>query len=91
MTRHLNIAVSGKVQGVFFRATAKDMADSLGLRGFVSNQGDGSVYIEVEGDAAALDQYLSWCRQGPPRAVVSNVEVADGTVVGFTRFEIRRY
>ena len=91
MIRHLNIAVSGKVQGVFFRATAKEVAESLGLRGFVKNQNDGSVYIEVEGETADLDRYVSWCCQGPPRAVVSNVGVADGTVVEFTGFEIRRY
>ena len=91
MIRHLNIAVSGKVQGVFFRASAKEMADSLGVKGFVRNQDDGSVYIEVEGESSDLDRYVSWCRRGPPRAVVSNFEVADGTVVGFTGFEIRRY
>jgi acylphosphatase len=90
MVRHLNIAISGNVQGVFFRATAKEVADSLGVKGFVRNRNDGSVYIEVEGETADLDRFVSWCRQGPPRAVVSNIEVADGTVVGFTGFEIRR-
>jgi acylphosphatase len=91
MIGHLNIAVNGKVQGVFFRATAKDVADSLGVKGFVRNEKNGSVYIEAEGEAADLDQYVAWCRQGPPRAVVNNVEVVDGTVVGFPSFEIRRF
>lgn len=90
MTKHLNIRVTGKVQGVFFRASAKEAADSLQLRGFVRNEMDQSVYIEVEGDQAGLDGFVVWCRQGPPRAVVNNVEVVDGTVAGFSSFEIRR-
>jgi acylphosphatase len=91
MLRHLNITVSGEVQGVFFRATAKDEADAIGVRGFVRNEKDGSVYIEVEGEKANLDRFVSWCRKGPPRSVVNNVEVVDGTVVGFNDFAIRRY
>jgi acylphosphatase len=90
MSRHLNIRISGKVQGVFFRASSKEIADSLGLFGFVQNEKDQSVYIEAEGDQEKLDQFVKWCRQGPPRAVVSNVNVADGTVVGFSSFDIRR-
>lgn len=90
MRRHLSIKVYGKVQGVFYRATAKEVADSLGVKGFVRNQSDGSVYIEAEGTQAQLKQLVDWCSSGPPRAVVSNVEIADGTTVGFTAFEIRR-
>jgi len=91
VTRHLNIRVTGKVQGVFFRASTKDVADALRLVGFVRNERDQSVYIEAEGDQPALDQFLVWCKQGPPQAVVNNVEVVDGTVVGFSSFEVRRY
>jgi acylphosphatase len=90
MSRHLNIRISGKVQGVFFRASSKEIADSLGLFGFVQNEKDQSVYIEAEGDQEKLDQFVKWCRQGPPRAVVSNVNVADSNVVGFRSFDIRR-
>jgi acylphosphatase len=90
MSRHLNIRISGKVQGVFFRASSKEIADSLGVFGFVQNEKNHSVYIEAEGAQEKLDQFVKWCHKGPPRAVVSNVNVADSTVVGFRSFDIRR-
>lgn len=91
MGRHVNIKVSGRVQGVYFRATARDVANALGLKGFVRNERDDSVYIEAEGDSVRIDQFLDWCRQGPPQAVVDNVEVTDGAVKGYKEFEIRRF
>lgn len=90
MSRHVNIVVTGRVQGVFFRATARDVASSLGLKGFVRNERDGSVYIEAEGDQQILDTFVDWCKSGPPGAAVTNVQVVDGTSRGFSSFEIRR-
>ncbi|MDG1850558.1 MAG: acylphosphatase, partial [Gammaproteobacteria bacterium] len=46
--KHINVTVSGRVQGVYFRATTKEVADTLGVTGFVKNQADGSVYLEAE-------------------------------------------
>jgi acylphosphatase len=90
MIRHVNIRVKGRVQGDFYRATARDVAESLQLKGFVRNEPDRTVYIEAEGEPDSVEQFIQWCRQGPPRAVVSDVEVTDGTVQSFSRFEIRR-
>jgi len=90
MIRHVNIRVKGKVQGVFYRATARDVAETLQLKGFVRNEPDRTVYIEAEGEPGAIEQFIQWCRQGPPRAVVGDVEVTDGTVQSFSRFEISR-
>ena len=59
--KHLNISIRGKVQGVFFRLTTKAVADQVGVRGFVVNLKDGSVYIEGEGDDFALDSLLEFC------------------------------
>ncbi|MGE0588751.1 MAG: acylphosphatase [Cyclobacteriaceae bacterium] len=87
---HLSIRVSGKVQGVFYRASTKDKARSLGLCGFVKNESDGSVYIEAEGDKEKLDQLVTWCRQGPPNARVENVETVEGEPKNFSRFDIKR-
>ena len=87
--RHVNIKITGKVQGVFFRASARKKADELGVKGFVRNEPDGSVYIEAEGDEAQLDQMTSWCWTGPPRARVDKIEVADGVVKNFITFEVR--
>jgi acylphosphatase len=87
---HRNIRVSGRVQGVFYRATTVDMAKSLGLKGFVLNERSGSVYIEVEGEVAIVDQLIEWARKGPPMARVENVEITTGEMKGFGSFEIRK-
>jgi len=89
--RHVKIRVKGRVQGVFFRATTKDVADAMGLKGFVRNERDGSVYIEAEGRSEIIEQFIAWCRQGPPRAVVENVDVNDDTVRGFPNFVVKRF
>lgn len=87
--KHLNIKVTGKVQGVYFRATTKAVADQLGIKGFVLNQKDGSVYIEAEGDKFALDSLLEFCNEGPDRAEVEQVEVEESPdMKGFKNFEV---
>ncbi len=87
--KHLNIKVTGKVQGVYFRATTKAVADQLGIKGFVLNQKDGSVYIEAEGDNFALDSLLEFCHEGPDRAEVEQVEVEKSDEIkGFKNFEV---
>jgi acylphosphatase len=88
--KHLNIRVSGLVQGVFYRATAKLKATHLGLNGFVQNDRDGSVYIEAEGPADKLAIFTMWCQQGPTGARVEKVETEEGIVKGFDRFETKR-
>ncbi|HMV07363.1 MAG TPA: acylphosphatase [Cyclobacteriaceae bacterium] len=86
----VKIRVTGRVQGVFYRASAKDAAVQLMLKGFAQNQPDGSVYIEVEGDEENLNSFIAWCKHGPPRASVSNVVVEETGIKKFQRFEIRR-
>ena len=73
MPVHYSIRVTGKVQGVFYRASARAEAERLGLKGFVRNESDGSVYAEAEGEAEALELFLAWCRRGPPHARVDAV------------------
>lgn len=88
--KHFSIRISGIVQGVFFRASTKEQADALGLTGLVRNESDGSVYVEVEGAAEALQTFIEWCRKGPARARVDNCEVRAGVIKGFSRFVIER-
>lgn len=88
--KHLNIRVTGLVQGVFYRATASLKASQLGITGFVRNERDGSVYIEAEGHADKLAIFAMWCQQGPTGARVEKVETEEGTVKGFERFETKR-
>ena len=66
--------VSGKVQGVFFRASARDRAQALGLRGFAKNLPDGRVEVLAAGDDAAIDELAAWLREGPPMARVDDLE-----------------
>ncbi|MET3929238.1 acylphosphatase [Lysobacter sp. OAE881] len=66
--------VSGKVQGVFFRASARDRAQALGLRGFAKNLPDGRVEVLAAGDGAAIDELAAWLREGPPMARVDDLQ-----------------
>jgi len=90
MKRHYNIIVSGRVQGVFYRASTKQMADILGVKGFVLNLSDGTVYIEAEGEEEVLVKFIQWCHHGPDRAEVSHVSVHEAPLLGFEMFESRR-
>ena len=66
--------VSGRVQGVFFRASARTEALRLGLNGYARNVADGSVEVLASGDAAALDELQRWLHVGPPAARVQSVQ-----------------
>ncbi len=69
--------VTGRVQGVFFRASTRERAVSLGLTGHAINLPDGAVEVLVCGEAAALDQLAAWLQKGPPRAQVAQVELQE--------------
>ncbi|GGH21334.1 acylphosphatase [Sphingobacterium alkalisoli] len=86
--KHWNIIVTGKVQGVYFRATTKAVADQLGIKGFVVNQPDGKVYIEAEGDDFSLESLVEFCHEGPDRAKVEHVAYEESANRGFTNFEV---
>lgn len=88
--KHLTIRVSGKVQGVFFRASTKEQADFFGVKGFVRNEVNGDVYIEAEGEEVRLQEFLKWCGQGPSRARVDNVNVEESDLKNFTDFRVDR-
>ena len=91
MKRRVAFRVTGRVQGVAFRATAADQAEVLGVVGWIRNDSDGSVHGEVEGEASQVDAFLAWLAKGPRGARVDELKVADATVHGvFKRFEIRR-
>jgi len=90
MIQHINLRISGKVQGVFFRASTKSKADELGVTGFVRNEQDGSVYAEAEGTPEQIDALVRWCREGPPHAQVTEMKAEPGQVQHFKKFEIRR-
>lgn len=70
-----HVVVSGRVQGVFYRASCREEAAARGLSGWVRNNHDGSVEAAFEGDEAVVREMIEWCRRGPPSAAVTNVAV----------------
>ncbi|HEV7331002.1 MAG TPA: acylphosphatase [Flavisolibacter sp.] len=87
-TQHL--LIKGRVQGVYFRASAKEVADALGLVGWIRNTAEGHVEALVSGTAYQLQDFLGWCRQGPAGASVTGVEVEDRAEENFENFRIIR-
>jgi acylphosphatase len=85
----LNIIVTGRVQGVGFRFAARNMARSLGVKGFVRNMRNGSVYMEVESEEANMHEFIAWCRRGPAHAQVDAVKTILTEPKGFEIFDIR--
>lgn len=83
------IRVKGRVQGVAFRAYARDRALKLGLAGYARNMPDGSVLMEVEGPPEKLSDFYSWCRKGPPWAHVDHIDLTKGVIKNFQGFKIR--
>lgn len=88
MKRHLKITVKGKVQNVAFRAYTHMKAKELGINGFVKNQDDGSVYIELEAEKSLLEKMLLWFRKGSPNSKVKCIEIQETTLSGFEQFKI---
>jgi len=88
MVIHLDIIVFGKVQGVFFRASTKAVADHLGIKGTIKNRRDGSVAIEAEADQYRMGQFLDWCRKGPENAIVEKLEQSESGLKNYRNFEI---
>lgn len=82
------IQVTGRVQGVFYRASTKDKATDLGLRGWVKNQPDGSVLIEVEGEEDMVSEFIEWCKHGPPLANVRSVDFESVPICGYKNFVV---
>jgi acylphosphatase len=82
------VVVRGNVQGVFFRASCQREAARRGVTGWVSNRPDGAVEAVFEGEDAAVDALVSWCRQGPPHADVSGVDVSEEEPEGLSGFGV---
>ena len=87
----ISITVSGKVQGVFYRQTAKQKADELGIKGLVKNLPDETVYIMATGTELQLEKLREWCREGPRKAVVTGIDVRELPLQEFRGFIIERY
>ncbi len=81
--------VSGKVQGVFFRVSARDQAQQLGIAGYAKNLQNGNVEVVACGKVAALDQLKDWLHEGPELARVTDVSCERVTMKDFPDFKFR--
>lgn len=88
MTRAVQVRVTGRVQGVSFRAYAAHEAVRLELVGWVRNEPDGSVAVHLQGPDDAVEEMIAWCRHGPPAAGVDRVELEDVEATGASSFEV---
>lgn len=86
----VHILIKGKVQGVFFRASAKEMADKLNVKGWVKNTAEGDVEVMASGEENNIYQFIEWCKHGPRRAVITDVIVTQKEAVAFNDFSVRR-
>jgi acylphosphatase len=86
----VHLIIHGKVQGVFYRASAREKAEALGITGWVKNTDEGAVEMIATGSQHQLDEFISWCRKGPSKAVVTKIAVHDLQEQSFNRFSIER-
>ncbi len=88
-TRRIRLIISGKVQGVFFRVSLRDQARGLGISGWARNNPDGTVEALIEGESGKIDQIINWCWNGPPDAIVENIDKREDTTdLNMSSFDI---
>lgn len=84
-----HVIISGRVQGVFFRAHTRDFAEKFGVKGWVKNRPDGKVEALFEGDEEDVKAVIDWCNDGPPGARVTGVDVEREEYEGYFKgFEV---
>lgn len=86
----VHLKISGKVQGVFFRATAKEIAKLHKISGWIKNTYDDKVEAVITGEREDVEKFIAWCKHGPEKAHVDNVAVTNTELQIFTRFEVIR-
>jgi len=84
----LQLVVSGRVQGVFYRESTKAVADQLGVKGVIKNLKDGTVYIEAEAEEWILEDFVEWCKYGPDDARVDDTFIKETELKNYRNFEI---
>ena len=84
----VHLIIKGKVQGVFFRASARDKAQALGLTGWVKNTDEGFVESVATGSDLELEEFINWCKKGPAQAIVIGVAITHLVEEKFSQFRI---
>jgi len=90
MKKNVHVTISGKVQGVWFRANTKDKAEQLDISGWIRNTPDGKVEAIFEGEEENIKEMLDWCNNGPPLAKVKEVKIEEREPTNkYKKFDIR--
>ncbi|MFB6173276.1 MAG: acylphosphatase [Halobacteriales archaeon] len=89
MATRAHVLVSGRVQGVYYRASTREAARERGVDGWVRNLDDGRVEAVFEGPEDAVEAMVEWCHEGSPQARVEAVDVEYGDPEGLAGFEVR--
>ncbi len=84
------LLVKGKVQGVYYRESTRRRGLELGLTGTVRNLDDGSVMVEAQGPELRVEEFIQWCRTGPPDARVDHVDVRTALITDAEGFTVIR-
>ncbi len=87
----VQLKIQGNVQGVFFRKYTQITARNFGIKGFVRNDPDGSVFVEACGTADALKKFIDWCHDGPEGAKVDSVELSGSELKNFSSFTVNYF
>lgn len=91
MILQVHVVISGRVQGVWYRASTKQKAEELGLTGWVKNTRDGNVEAVFEGQESVINEMIAWCRKGPALAHVSDVRIVEKRKADhYTDFTVQR-
>lgn len=86
----VHLLISGKVQGVFFRESARKLAEKLNITGWIKNNEDEKVEAVISGEENDVNDFIKWCHSGPERAEVTNVEVTPKPETPFGKFKVIR-
>jgi acylphosphatase len=86
----IHLLIKGKVQGVFYRATAKKVAEQLGISGWIKNTKEGNVEVIATSNEETLNEFVNWCKQGPKDAKVTDVVLTTKNPEAFNGFSIVR-
>ena len=86
----VQLLIKGKVQGVFYRATARQVANSIGITGWIRNTREGNVEATVSGTEEQLQKFIAWCKKGSEKAIVDEVVVIEKEETSFDKFVVVR-
>lgn len=86
----VHLKITGKVQGVFFRATAGEIAKRYKINGWIKNTEDDAVEAVITGEDNDVESFIAWCKKGPEKAKVNNVRVEHRELQAFNSFEVIR-